>query len=373
MSVQTGEKAEKLQSLDSAGDASIPSSSNKARIKIGLVGLNFGRHIVDHLISGPASEFFELTALCDIDRERMAESARKAPVACYDNLDDILADPNVEAVGLFTKPGGRAKLLEKIVRSGRHVFTTKPLEFDPEAAKSALEEAKTLGMVIHCNSPGVVPTDDLMLIKKWEQEHSLGHPIAARAELWASYREVSDGSWYDDPESCPAAPVYRLGIYVINDLVRLWGKVDSVQLTQSRIFTQRPTVDNAQLALLFENKAIANVFASFCVDDGNPYANSMTLNYENGTIYRNAGPAWLAADGNSCRMALVQKRDGQCRIVEEAFVESKSGAYQWEHFARAIRGEVQLNSLTPDEMVEGIRVIGSVVKAQRDGGVAKSE
>ena len=48
----------------------------------------------------------------------------------------------------------------------------------------------------------------------------------------------------------------------------------------------RPTADNAQIAIEFENGALANVFASFCVGDGRPWPDEVTLNYERGTIQR---------------------------------------------------------------------------------------
>jgi len=340
------------------------------RVKIGLVGLNFGRHILKGLLEKPIGNFFELTALCDVDEKRLADAAKKAPVACYNNLDELLADPNMEVVGLFTKPAGRASFIRKIIRSGRHVITTKPLESDPEEAKAVLEEARALGVRVECNSPSLTPSPDIKLVKEWEQKYQLGRPVAARANVWASYREEADGSWYDDEKSCPAAPLYRLGIYLINDLTRLWGRVEHVQVMQTRLFTKRPTADNAQMGLFFENQALANVFASFCVNDGDQYGNSLILNYENGTIYRNAGPAWTVPGGRRS-VALVQSHENQCKVVDQAFINSQSGDYHWEDFARAVRGEPQPAELTPDQMVEGIRVIKSLLKAQSDGGVAR--
>lgn len=75
-------------------------------------------------------------------------------------------------------------------------------------------------------------------------------PLGARADIWASYREQADGTWYDDPQKCPVAPVFLLGIYLINDLIQLFGPVRDVQVLQSRLSTGRPTADNGQLSLL---------------------------------------------------------------------------------------------------------------------------
>ena len=75
--------------------------------------------------------------------------------------------------------------------------------------------------------------------------------------MWVNYCEQADGGWYDDPERCPVAPVFRLGIYIINNLAELFGEPEKVCALSSRILTGRPTADNADLAVLFKNGAIA--------------------------------------------------------------------------------------------------------------------
>lgn len=341
-----------------------------ARVKLGILGLNFGRHIVEEIVTSSAGKHLELVALCDQNPERLASVLPVASLSRHATLDDLLADPEVEAVGLFTGPIGRADLMRKILRSGRHIITTKPLEIDPAAAQLVLEEADSLGLVVHCNSPSPLPVPDLRIIQRWEREYDLGQPVGARGNVWASYREEPDGTWYDNPEYCPAPPLYRLGIYLINDLVRLWGRVERVQVMETRLFTGRPTSDNAQAGLLFENGALANVFASFCVEDGDQYGNSLILNYENGTIYRNAGPAWSSPRENRNRLALVQSQENQGRVVAEENTGLGESGYQWEQFARAVRGESVSGELSPEQMVEGIRVIRAIATAVRQGGVA---
>jgi predicted dehydrogenase len=330
------------------------------KVKIGIVGLNFGRTIINQILDPVNANYFDLTALCDIN-ETCLQSARPASAVClYSKLDDILQDDQVEAIGLFTGPTGRAELVRKIIESGRHVITTKPLEYDAEAMLKILRRARHLGRVVHCNSPSPLPSQDLRVIQRWIHEYDLGRPVGAHADVWVSYREKEDGSWYDDPIRCPAAPIYRLGIYLINDLVRLWGPVEKVQIMQSQLFTQRPTSDNAHLGLFFKNKALATVYASFCVKDGDHYRNSLTLNFENGSIYRNAGPAWSASANGHCHLALVKEHKNQPQVVAKETVTNQSGNYQWEYFARKIRGETHPEELTPEETVEGIRVIQSM-------------
>src|SRR5690606_1581322 len=95
-------------------------------------------------------------------------------------------------------------------------MTTKPFEVDPDAAADVLAEAQRLGRFVHLNSPTPVMPVDLQQVLDWRDRFDLGRPVGCRLETYASYHEQADGSWLDDPERCPAAPIFRLGIYLIN-------------------------------------------------------------------------------------------------------------------------------------------------------------
>ena len=341
------------------------------KVRIGIVGLNFGRAMVKEVVSGPANPYFELAAVCDLDRQKAEAVAAETGAQAYFSLDELLAEPDIPAVGLFTGPLGRAELVRRIIRAGKDVMTTKPFELDPEAALAVLREARELGRVVHMNSPSAVPSAGLAQINTWCDSYGLGRPVGCRAGTWVSYREKADGGWYDDPALCPAAPVLRLGIYLINDLVRLLGDAEKVHVMHSRLFTGRPTADNAQLSIMFQNGALANVFASFCVADGQFYRNSLVLNYENGTVYRNAGPIASVAERAKTRMSVVAGPDMQKPKVEHADMPDNSGHYQWGVFFKAIRGEQLQDEVTPEQIAEGVRIVRAMRESQDTGQEAR--
>lgn len=326
------------------------------RLRIGIVGLGFGKWIVEQIVSGPASEYMELAALCDLDEQKATALARQYGAKMYGSLDDLLSDASIPTVGLFTGPAGRAELVRRSIRAGKDVMTTKPFELDPKAALEVLTEAKHLGRIVHMNSPSPLPSADLEQIERWREEFHLGHPVGGRTETWAYYRDKADGTWYDDPRRCPVAPMFRLGIYWINDLVRLFGEPESVQVMQSRLFTGRPTADNAQLNILFRNGAIASVFASFCVNDTDSYGNRSTLNYENGTVRR-----------DRTRLSLLAPDSAGGTRKECVTVKTVSGEYQWDVFSRAARGEALKGEITPLQIVTGLKVIAAMAQAAETG------
>ena len=330
------------------------------KIKIAVVGLNFGWHMIEEI---QESEDFELAAVCVRTKARADEVAAQFGVKAYYDLDTLLEDNEIGAVGLFTGPVGRAEQIRKIIRSGKHVMTTKPFELDSAAAKAVLEEAKQLKKVVHINSPNPVPAADMRQILEWRDKYDLGRPIGCYCGLWANYFDKADGGWYDDPQLCPVPPIYRLGIYLINDLVQLLGEPEKLTVMQSRIRTGRPTSDNASLAIMFKNKAIANVFATFCVGDGRNYRNSLILNYEKGTIYRNIG---TDTEEGMAHLSIVAHEG---TVVESNKVSERSGHYQWKNFYKAINGEALDREITIEMITAGIKIIEAMREVQ-DGGIA---
>ena len=339
-------------------------------VPIAIVGLNFGRHIAHEIANGEAGKYMRLAAVCDIDASKARQHADEYQVPFYTDLGQLLANNDISTIGLFTGPGGRAELLNRIVDAGKDVMTTKPFELDCEAGLAVLRKAKKLGRVIHLNSPAPVEPPEFKLISQWEKVYGLGKPIACNMSVWVRYHEMRDGSWYDDPEKCPVAPVFRIGIYLINDLVRIFGEAQRVSVFSSRVFTQRPTADNAQLSILFKCGALANVFASFCVEDGDHHRLRMVLNFEKGTVYRNADPARNSRPGAD--LALVMGSSNVERdMVESEQVDHMSGNYQWEYFAAAVRGECIDETTTPESIVSGLRIIEAMGEAEKGDGFAE--
>ena len=340
-------------------------------LPIVIVGLHFGAAIVRQIeeLGRTGDPPVRIAGICDADPGRLASVSAEqgGRYRCYASLAEVLSDPSVPAIGLFTGPDGRARLLKEIVSAGRDCMTTKPFETNPDAAAAILEEARRLGRVIHLNSPSPRPPEDLSAIARWRETHGLGRPVAAQASAYANYRETADGSWYDDPSRCPVAPILRLGIYLLNDLVAVFGRAAAVSVQESRLFTGRPTSDNALLSIRFESGALASVYSSFCVRDGRPWSNELQIHFENGTVLRNVGTAIPYGEGEE--LALVQPTDPILCAEHPAFVErirvrAGSGLYDWAGFAAAVRHEPGAPEYSSDDLiVEPLRIMEAMRRA----------
>ena len=222
------------------------------------------------------------------------------------SLEEVLADPEIDVVGLFTPPAGRAGLIRQIIRADKHVMTTKPFERDIEAAREVLEEAAVLGCVVHLNSPSAAEPPVISTVLRWQEEFDLGRPLGGSLVTWASYREAADGSWYHNPSLCTVAPIYRLGIYLIHDALALFGDAEEVHVMSSQIVTGRPTPDHARMLVRFRSGSLVDIAASFCMDDGDFYRSKSHFEFERGSIYRNAGADLVGP--NAAHLSLVKRQ-----------------------------------------------------------------
>ncbi len=321
------------------------------RLRVVVVGLGFGQWLIEHeLLAGEGARVCELVGVCDLDPHRTHEVAERYGVRAHPDIDAVLTDAEVDAVVLMVGPDGRGALVERAVAAGKPVMTTKPFETNSAAALAALTAARAAGIPVFMNSPTPTPEADIRVIEEWIDRLRLGRPVGYRGTTWCSYREQADGSWYDDPLRAPAAPLTRLGVYLIADVCRLLGPIDRVQVAESRLFTGRPTSDNAAVLLSHADGTIGTVFSSFCIDDGQPYRTSLELNFERGTVYRNVGPG----TGERIHLAVSAMVDGE-RVVDERDVDRASG-YQWEVFARAARGEDVGETVTPEAVAQIVAV-----------------
>lgn len=331
------------------------------RIRLAVVGLNFGSWMIEHeLLQGAGATTMQIVAVCDYDAGKVSRWSTQLGVPGFTLLNDMLATIQPQAVALFTGPVGRAALIAQIVAYGCDVITTKPFEGDVAAAVSLLAQVRAMGRVVHLNSPAPTMSPDIAQLMDWHAQYQLGEPVGYRATTWCAYREQPDGSWYDDPRLCPVAPMFRLGIYLINDVGWFFRDVRQVMVQQARIFTQRPTADNAQLAVAYHNGALGTIFASFCVDDQQYYRCALEMNFAHGTLYRNVGPR--TADRADVQLAVVTVQAGQ-QLLCNASTPTQGAGYQWGEFQRAVLTGAGIDDAYIQRIVAGLQLMDAMQQA----------
>lgn len=104
-----------------------------------VVGYGYwGPNIVRNVIERPE---FELVALCERDKGRIAEFEKRTPgIPCIESYKAALADPSIEAVAIATPPHTHFMLVREALEAGKQVLVEKPL------ARTAGEAAELVAL-----------------------------------------------------------------------------------------------------------------------------------------------------------------------------------------------------------------------------------
>ncbi|MEM6259218.1 MAG: Gfo/Idh/MocA family oxidoreductase [Planctomycetota bacterium] len=349
-----------------------PVAADLPPVRLGVLGLGFGLGYFREYI-GEDRRRVDIRAVCDTNPERLAQGTQAFGCAGYGDLEAMLRDPKVDVVGLFSAPHGRAGLIDRCVEAGKHVMTTKPLELDPVAIESTLRRAKAKGRHVLLNSPSPVPGDDICQIRRWQTEYNLGELVFARTDCWYQRLESADGFWYDDPDKCPVAPILRLGIYGLNDILALNREVADVQVAATRMKTGRPTPDVAQMTLTLGNGAIATLRATWRC---RPQRDLLTgeFVFENGVVQRTFGGLdhW---DRDPILLTLrCEDDDGSILHLDAEVPHHRSNcAYRWDVLQRLIAEQDVDGMISLEQTVASVRVLAELKARYARVGMATSD
>jgi predicted dehydrogenase len=116
-------------------------------VSIAVVGLGYwGPNLARNLQECPHAR---LAALCDLSGERLERVGRRYPAArCYQSLDMLLDDPEIEAVAVATPVSTHHRIAAAALNAGKHVFVEKPLAASSEEGRELAEIAELEGLVL---------------------------------------------------------------------------------------------------------------------------------------------------------------------------------------------------------------------------------
>jgi predicted dehydrogenase len=115
--------------------------------RIGVVGLGYwGPNLARNFDRLPEAE---LTWLCDASEDARARWGEQFPEAkVTGELDELLADAELDAVAVATHVPSHAELAQRVLRAGKHCFVEKPLAQSVAEAEAVVEAARAAGKVL---------------------------------------------------------------------------------------------------------------------------------------------------------------------------------------------------------------------------------
>jgi predicted dehydrogenase len=239
---------------------------NNNTLRVGVIGLGVGEA---HIAGFEADPRCRVTTLCDIDETQLAKvAARHANTRITRNPDDVLEDPDIDAVSIASYDDAHAAQVLAAIAAGKHIFVEKPLCFHDEEF-AAISEALA-------KRPEVQISSNLILrkyprfarLKTLLDDNELGDIYYLEGDYNYGRMEKILGGWRG------TLPFYSVthggGIHMIDLLLWLTGRRP---VEVSAMGTQRASRDtdfsfnDTVVALLrFSDDTIAKVSANFpCV------------------------------------------------------------------------------------------------------------
>jgi predicted dehydrogenase len=218
-------------------------------LRTAVIGYGYwGPNLVRNVIERPE---LELVALCERDPARAADFTRRVPgIPVIQELDELLLDPELDAVIVATPPRTHHAIVKAALIAGKHVLVEKPLATNSIDARDLIDTAATRGVVLmpghtFVYSPSVNKVRDLI------QSGELG-------ELYfVTSSRMNLGKYQQDGVICDLAP------HDISILLH-WLEEPVVQVSASaRSVFQKGVPETAFLTLKFASGAAANVQVSW--------------------------------------------------------------------------------------------------------------
>jgi predicted dehydrogenase len=210
------------------------------------------------------------------DASRAAEVAgefgAESATPGYDNLDAMLADPELDAVIIATPDKLHAEQAIAAARAGKHVFCEKPMTTSLAEADAMIDACDSAGVKLgvafhlrwHAGHRKLFEATQNGLLGELRHIRVQWSAQAADAANWRAESEV--GKWWS---------LAGVGTHCLDQV--LWfmqptcGKVVDVQSIVSREVWNGPNDESALIALKFESGATAQICSSVVFDGPNQF------------------------------------------------------------------------------------------------------
>ena len=194
---------------------------------IGIIGcgkIAQVRHIPEYADHPEA----ELLGFYDINLERARELAARHGGTAYETVEELLADPGIQAVSVCAANVAHAELTIAALRAGKHVLCEKPMAITLEECEAMVAEAERAGkylMIGHNQRLAKAHTVAKQLI----DEDLIGRIITFRTTFGHSGPETwsvdpGKNTWFFDKNKAAMGAMADLGIHKTDLLHFLTGQ-----------------------------------------------------------------------------------------------------------------------------------------------------
>ena len=164
------------------------------KVRVAIVGLGFGAEFIPIYQKHPNAEMY---AICRRDRKELdAVGDRFGVKTRYTSYEDLLADPNVDAVHINSPIADHAPQSIAALKAGKHVASTVPAATTIDECRQIVESQRASGKV-YMMMETVVYSREYLFAKELYDKGSSGRSsscAAAISRTWTGGRATGRAS-----------------------------------------------------------------------------------------------------------------------------------------------------------------------------------
>ena len=317
-------------------------------VRAGIAGLgSWGQKLA---LSISDSEAISITAGCTGRKQRAQAFCDEQGIDLRDSLDDLLSDPDLDAIVLATPHTQHAEQMVQCARAGKHVFVEKPFTMSAESAERAAAAMTEAGLVCALgHNRRFLPA--MRRLREIVQSGAIGTPLHIEGNISSpSGGRHPDGHWRVDPNESPAGGMTGLGVHMADALISLMGPVTEVRATSESRTLDRNIDDVTFMTLRF-------------ADGSTGYMSTIFVTAKIWFIRVMGSDGWAAMRGYE-RVACLKK--GEDKETLETFGPSDMERAELEAFAEAVSGGAPY-PLPLAEAVHGAALLEAVIRSTQSG------
>lgn len=271
-------------------------------VRVAPVGLGWWGGVL--AAAAQRAEGLEVVSGYSRSAEKRAAFAAEHGCRTAESWDEVLADPEIDALLLATPHSTHADQVVDAASAGKHVFVEKPFTLSVADAKRAIAAADRAGIVLQVGhnrrrQPAtrrlkqLVDSGELGVVH--HVEANLSNPKGLNPRTgWRALREES-----------PAGGMTGLGVHMVDNLVYLVGRAKRLAAFSKRIVQVSDLDDVTAVLLEFEDGPVGWLGTSMVIPD---VARTAAFGTE--------AAAWNECDGEKLYVQRVGEKDRTERPVE---------------------------------------------------------
>ncbi len=322
-------------------------------INAAIVGLGrWGQNLVE-CVQGK-SEKLRFTTGVARTREKARAFAESHGIALIDDYGKALADPGVDAIVLATPHTQHAEQVVAAALAGKHVFTDKPFALtraDAEKAAGACAGAKRI-LAVGFNwrfQPA------LQEIRRMLQDGRLGRLLHIEGNFnGPSVYRFPREHWRQQREEGPAGGMTGRGVHVVDAMLYLAGRIESVFAQSERLALDYGLDDTTSMLFKFQSGSTGYL--------GTFIATAECWRLQ---VFGSKGWAKVGSIPHLHTWSLTTCMvNGQPTVID--YPQQSTERAELDAFADAIERGVPY-ACPPDDAVHGVAVLETIIKSAQSG------